>query len=136
MPRRRSANPKKSKFDWSGNSYPQYDPAKEGYGSADEWSSMFNVRMGFEEARDVKSKSKRTWGTDWTVVSDISGVHVDENSLWAEVKRAFYKASMNCHPDRAVQNNMCVAVAEETFKDLTAAYVMLEDIYRSKGRLN
>jgi hypothetical protein len=140
MPRRKSspfAAPKPSYWDKlkSGTSHETYDPHHEGYGSESEWQSIFNVRMGFAEAQDVKSKSRRSWGSDWQVISDVSGVHVDENSMWSAVKTAFRKASMNCHPDRVAQTGMDPKVAEETFKEVTAAFVMLEDIYRSKNRL-
>src|SRR5271166_1858365 len=96
MPRRRSSSGRKSTFDFSGASYPKYNPAEEGYGSPSEWASMFNVRMGFKEAQ--AHKAKRGWGNDWTVVGDAAGVHIDEKSIWAEVKSAFRAAATKCHP--------------------------------------
>jgi hypothetical protein len=119
----------------AGTAHEKYNPEVEGYGNAREWASTFNVRMGFDEAQDVKSKSKRSWGSDWQVISDISGMPVNKDSMWEEVKKAFRKASMNCHPDRVKQTGMDPAVATETFKEVTAAYVMLEDIYRVNRRL-
>ena len=53
-----------------------------------------------------------------------------------EIKKAFRKASMNTHPDRVSQHGKTVEVAEEEFKCASAAFAMLEDIYRSKGRMN
>lgn len=122
-------------FDWTGSSYPKYDPQVEGYGNAAEWSSIFNVRMGFAEAKEWKSTSKRSWGSDWKVLAEIAGVHIDESSMWDEVKKAFRKAAMNCHPDRVSQHGKTVEAATAEFKDASAAFAMLEDIYRSKGRI-
>lgn len=136
MPRTRSANPRKNKFDFSGNSYPTYDPRVEGYGSASEWASMFNVRMGFKEAQAHKASSSRKWGSDWAVLGEIAGVHIDENSMWDEIKKAFRKAAMNCHPDRVTQHGKSVDTATAEFKDASAAFAMLEDIYRSQNRLD
>ncbi len=119
-----------------GTAHETYDPAKEGYGSEVEWCSIFNVRMGFEEAKNYKAASKRKWGSDWTVLSEIAGVEVTENSPWSEIKSAFRKASMNSHPDRVTQHGKSPEAAEEEFKCASAAFAMLEDIYRSKGRMN
>jgi hypothetical protein len=117
----------------NGTSHDTYDPQVEGFGSEQEWQSIFNVRMGFEEAQ--AHKAKRSWGSDWTVLGDLAGVHIDENSMWSEVKAAFRKAAMNCHPDRTTQHGKAVDVATAEFKDASAAFAMLEDIYRSKNRL-
>lgn len=147
-------------FDWSGNSYPKYDPKKEGYGSAREWASSFNVRMGFKDFKDAqewKRKSTRSWATDWQVINDIAELHkfvgtadkctacgfdksahtfIDEKSIWAEVKRAFKKAATKCHPDICKQNGMTELQAKEKFQDVQAAFAMLQDIYTSQNRLN
>lgn len=117
-----------------GTSHDTYNPSVEGYGDAAEWASMFNVRMGFEEASNVRRNSKRGQ-SDWQVLSEIGGVEVDKNSMWSEIKSAFRKAVMNCHPDRVSQHGKTMGVAEEEFKEVSAAFTMLEDIYRSKGRL-
>jgi hypothetical protein len=139
MARRNSATAKKPGY-WekfkNGTAHATYDPATEGYGTPAEWQSIFNVRMGFEEAKEWKAGSKRQWGSDWTVLGDIAGVHIDENSMWSEIKAAFRKAAMNCHPDRVSQHGKTVEVATEEFKSASAAFAMLEDIYRSKNRLN
>jgi hypothetical protein len=118
-----------------GTAHDTYDVEKEGLGSEAEWQSTFNVRMGFEEAQNVRKNSKRNQ-TDWQVLAEFAGIHVDENSMWSEIKSAFRKASMNTHPDRAVQRGDDAAVAEENFKEVQAAFTMLEDIYRSKGRMD
>ena len=123
----------------AGTAHKTYNPDVEGYGNERQWQSVFNVCMGFEEAQGVKDEAQRKgrkWSSDWDVVGDMAGVHIDENSMWSEIKSAFRKASMNCHPDRAQQHGKTVATATEEFKEVTAAYVMLEDVYRSKGRLN
>lgn len=143
-----------------GTSHDTYEPSVEGYGSEAEWVSIFNVRMGFAEAKDWKADSKRTWGSDWAVLSEIAGLHkvhnatgtkcghcgldekdpvhtvLSETSMWDEIKKAFRKAAMNCHPDRVTQHGKSVEAATAEFKDAQAAFAMLEDIYRSGGRLN
>lgn len=115
-----------------GTAHPTYDPQTEGYGSVSEWAATFNVRMGFEDAK--AHKAKRKWGSDWAVIGEIAGVHIDENSMWSEIKSAFRKAAYNCHPDRTHVHGMPKEQAEETFKDVSAAFAMLEDIYTVRGR--
>jgi DnaJ-domain-containing protein 1 len=121
-----------------GTAHETYNPEKEGYGDSREWASMFNVRMGFKEAQEHKAHGTRraSWGSDWSVLGEIAGVHVDENSMWSEIKAAFRKAAMNCHPDRVTQHGKSVEAATAEFKDASAAFAMLEDIYRSKGRID
>jgi DnaJ domain len=119
-----------------GTSHPVYDPNVEGYGSVTEWASTFNVRMGFDEAKEYKASGtkRKAWKSDWAVLSEIAGIYLDENSMWSEIKSAFRKAAMNCHPDRVTQHGMPKEQAEETFKDASAAYAMLEDRYNMQGR--
>jgi hypothetical protein len=117
----------------AGTSHDTYDPREEGYGDANEWAACFNVRMGFQEAQDWKRS--RRWGSDWKVIADMAGVHIDENSMWEQIRSAFRKAARNCHPDFVSVHGKDKATAEEQFKDISAAYTMLEDIYRSKGLL-
>jgi len=120
-----------------GTAHATYDPDAEGYGSISEWVSTFNVRMGFEEAQAHRASGtkRKTWDSNWAVLGEIAGVHLDENSMWNEIKSAFRKAAMNCHPDRVATHGMTKEQAEDTFKDATAAYRMLEDIYNVQGRL-
>jgi hypothetical protein len=118
-----------------GTSHPTYDPNVEGYGSVTEWVSTFNVRMGFEEAQAHWTGSKRNRKSYWVALGEIAGVDLSENSMWSEIKSAFRKAAYNCHPDRVTSHGLSKEQATETFKDASAAYAMLEDIYRVKGRL-
>lgn len=117
----------------AGTAHPTYKPDEEGYGDAREWASCFNVRMGFKEAQEVRRKSKFT--DEWKVLSEFGNFHVDESSVWDDIKKAFRKATMNTHPDRVTQHGKPVDQAEEEFKEVAAAFTMLEDIYRSKGRI-
>jgi len=121
----------------NGTSHPTYNPETEGYGSASEWASTFNVRMGFKEAQEHKASGtkRKAWQSDWAVLSEIAGVHISENSMWNDIKSAFRKAAMNCHPDRTHVHGKSKAEAEEMFRDASAAFAMLEDIYRVDGRL-
>jgi len=121
----------------AGTAHPQYNPAEEGYGNPREWASTFNVRMGFKEAQEHRANGtkRKAWTSDWSVLSEIAGVPVTENSMWSEIKSAFRKAAYNCHPDRVTTHGMTKEAAEEKFKDALAAYTMLEDVYRVRGRL-
>jgi hypothetical protein len=138
MPHRTSSKRKPGYFEKlkMGTAHATYDPDTEGYGSVSEWASTFNVRMGFEEARGHKASGtkRKAWQSDWSVLGEIAGVHLDENSMWSEIKSAFKKAAMNCHPDRCPIHGLSKEQAEETFRDATAAYTMLEDIYNVQGR--
>jgi DnaJ-class molecular chaperone len=118
-----------------GTSHDTYNPEKEGYGSEAEWCSTFNVRMGFEEASEVRRNSKRGQ-TDYQILAEFAGVHVDSSSMWSEIRSAFRKASMAQHPDRVTQTGLDPKVAEENFKEISAAFTMLEDVYRKEGRLD
>lgn len=120
-----------------GTSHPTYNPIEEGYGDAHEWASTFNVRMGFSEAKEHKKNGtkRKTWGSDWSVLGELAGIHLDENSMWNAIKAAFRKAALKTHPDRADINGMSKQQAEEQFNDASAAYRMLEDIYTVQGRL-
>jgi DnaJ-class molecular chaperone len=99
--------------------YRTYDPEREGYGSP------FRQRMGVDEAREVFSS--KGYGP-WKVLG------IPEGSPWKAIKSAYRRLSMACHPDRADANNMTVADAEEKFKELTAAYVVIDDQYTRSGR--
>src|SRR5271168_5058726 len=136
MPTARRTEPRKTYWQKlkEGTSHPTYNPAEEGYGSAHEWAATFNVRMGFKEAQ--AQKAKRGWKSDYKIIAELSGVHIDENSMWAEIKSAFRKAAMNCHPDRTAIHGLSKEEAGEKFRDAQAAFTMLEDIYTVQGRLS
>ena len=139
-----------------GTAHDTYDPAKEGYGGEAEWASMFNVRMGFEEAQNFRRDSKSKYGTmnEFQLLAEFSGKTVNENSAWDEIRSAFRKASMNTHPDRVKEHgkgnfvnsetgeacdqsdSKAITQAEFEFKHVSAAFAMLEDVYRSQGRIN
>ena len=120
-----------------GTSHPTYDPAVEGYGSVTEWAATFNVRMGFEEAQTHKASGtkRKEWKSNWAVLGEIAGIHLDENSMWSEIKSAFKKAAYNCHPDRVSVHGLSNEEATEKFKDANAAYAMLENVYVVRGGL-
>ena len=112
----------------AGTAHPTYDPAKEGYGNAWEWDATFQVRMGFKEAQDYKAG--RGWRDDWAMLSKLSGVSLNKDSVWSEIKKAFRAAAKAHHPDTHPGDKQ----AEENFKDASAAYTMLENIYEMEGR--
>jgi hypothetical protein len=138
-----------------GTAHETYDVEKEGFGSEAQWQSMFNVRMGFEEAQNFRRSSKSRYGkmNEYQLLAEFSGKTVNESSVWEEIRSAFRKASMNTHPDRINEHgkgnfvnsetgeacdksdSKAITQAEFEFKHVSAAFAMLEDIYRSEGRL-
>lgn len=121
--RRSAAKPQKGFLD----GYKTYDPQTEGYGTAAEWRGEFYHRMGFEEASRVKEEAKRqgTWRSEQTIIGEMAGVHLSESSVWTEIKAAFRKAAMNCHPDRSKVHGKSKETAEAEFKQVSAAYAIL-----------
>ncbi len=143
MPRKPKSDKSKSTFGRKpgyfeklkmGTAHETYDE-KEGRGSPAEWKAAFNVRMGFAEAQSYKG---RKWGSDWKKLADLSGIHIDEKSMWSDVKKAFRKAAMsnNFNFDRSNKTEAEIKTAEVGFMEAQAAYAMLEDIYRTEGRLD
>jgi DnaJ-domain-containing protein 1 len=114
--------------------YKHYDPAKEGFGDEQKWCRLFNMAMGFEEAQEFRAEQQRRgrWRDEYVILSAMSGVNVSEGSMWSEIKSAFRKATMNCHPDRTTQHGKPVAQAEEEFKELSAAYTLLSHVRGEK----
>jgi DnaJ domain len=123
-----------AKNHWKYEGRPRYSPETEGYGTPEQWRSAFHVRMGYEEAKEYQRTSSRH-GNNWEVLSEIAGVVVTRSSVWTEIKTAFRRASMNCHPDRVTQHGKSEEVATEEFKSASAAFAMLEHTYRTEGRL-
>lgn len=88
---------------------------------------MFNMAMGFEEAQAFRAEQKKRgrWRDEYTILSELSGLRVTENSMWSEIKTAFRKACMNCHPDRMGQHGKSKTVSEDEFKQVSAAYTLV-----------
>lgn len=127
MAKAKQAGGKRKGFDWSGASYQKYDPAVEGYGDEAQWCRLFNMAMGFEEAQEFRAEQQRQgrWRDEYAILSEISGIGVTSSSMWDDIKKAFRKACMNCHPDRRAQHGKGAAQAEEEFKQVSAAYTLL-----------
>ncbi len=95
--------------------YKTYDPEKEGYGSPESWRDALTYRMGLKEARErVGDDSPH----------EILGVAL--NATWAEIKSAYRKLALECHPDRGAVHGIDVEEATRLFKRLVAAYTVLE----------
>jgi DnaJ-class molecular chaperone len=95
----------------------RYDPEVEGYGDERQWRGTFYQRMGWEEAERVIREGGRT-------PRQILGLSL--HCTWAEVKSAYRKLAMRCHPDRRMENGMTEKQATVEFQNLQAAYVVLE----------
>lgn len=98
--------------------YKTYDPDAEGFGTPNQWRGAFHKRMSAEEAREVLNEHK--WmGSP----REILGVGIKATPK--EIRSAYRRLSMECHPDRCIINKMSVEQATERFKILTAAYTEL-----------
>jgi hypothetical protein len=112
-----------------GTAHKKYDPTVEGYGNEAEWCEQFNATMGFGEAtsfRDDQRKKGRMKRSELQIIGDLAGVTINQSSMWNDIKSAFRKATMNCHPDRTVAHGKPVDQAQEEFKELTAAFTILK----------
>jgi hypothetical protein len=109
--------------------YEKYDTSN-GFGTPQEWREAFYERMGFEQAQQVREEAQRrgTWRSEHRII-EASGTTISDSSLWDEVKAAFRKAALNTHPDRANLNGMTNAEAQEKFKEVQAAFAILERRY-------
>ena len=96
--------------------YRTYDTG-EGYGGPRQWRAAFARRMGREEAEEVLRGARRT---PYEVLGILPGAR------WAEIKSAYRRAAMACHPDRCHVHSLSPAAATERFKAVTAAYTLLE----------
>lgn len=85
-------------------------------GDAGSWRQAFSDRMGIAEARERVGRD---------TPESILGLHV--GATWDEVRRTYRKMAMECHPDRAKQNDMPAEMATEKFKRVQAAYTVLEE---------
>jgi DnaJ-domain-containing protein 1 len=98
--------------------YKTYDVEVEGYGSPSEWREAFHAAMGLDEA--VRRVGKRT-------AEEILGVGV--GCAWQAIRSAYRRLAQQVHPDMCATHGLPVDVATERFKELTAAYVVLERKY-------
>ena len=109
----------------------KYNPEVEGYGTPAQWQQAFYQRMGFEEAQRVRAKAQGngTWRSEYRIIGEMAGEVLGENSMWGEIKAAFRKAALNCHPDRAKGNGMSEESAKVKFQEVQAAYAILAERY-------
>lgn len=98
--------------------YKTYAPEVEGYGKPQQWREAFRARMGLDEARQTLGARSP---------EDVLGVAA--GAAWEAIKRAYRQRSFECHPDRAAIHGLAPDVATERFKDLLAAYVLLQAKY-------
>jgi hypothetical protein len=96
-------------------SYKRYDPAKEGYGNADEWRGTFHARMGWEKAMKILGDA---------TPRQVLGV--SDSAPWAEIKSAYRAASLANHPDRLITTGADPIKAAEMWEKISAAYEVLE----------
>jgi|SRR5271157_5988996 len=110
---------------WKYEGRPRYNPNVEGYGTPDQWRKSMYERMGFDEAQRVMKNTKRS-------AREVLGV--SDSAMWDEIKRAFRRASMDCHPDRCSVHGLDPDDATEKFKQVNAAYVVLEHQQERKAK--
>lgn len=96
--------------------YKTYDPFKEGFGHSGEWRKTFQARMSPGVAEEILR------GTDNTPAQILG---VSETATIADIRKAYLKKSMACHPDRCAIHGLSVEEATERFKELNAAYTLL-----------
>ena len=97
--------------------YRRYDPSIDGYGSPKDWSDAFQQRLGFEEAEAILAAQDET-------PRGILGV--GPKASWNEIQKAYRRKAMACHPDMCLQHGLSPAAAEAAFKQLSAAFTVLE----------
>ena len=97
--------------------YKTYDPKVEGFGSPKDWSDTFQQRLGFEEAEAIIAAQDGT-------PRDILGV--GPKATWEEIQKAYRRKAMTCHPDLCTQHGLSKEAAETAFKQLSAAFTVLE----------
>jgi len=96
----------------------EYKPYTSNVGSPSEWRRAFHVRMGVDEAQRIADDKR-------LVPHEILGVGIHASS--AEIKSAYRRLALACHPDRILVNDMGREDAEEQFKRLTAAYTLMTE---------
>lgn len=113
----------------AGTAHEKYDPSVEGFGNEAQWTRLFNMAMGFEEAQEFRreqQKKGRRWNSEVHIIADMAGVDLAEDAVWSAIKSAFRKATMNCHPDRSAVHGKPKVQADEEFKEISAAFVILK----------
>lgn len=92
--------------------YPKYDAEKLGYGNPDVWKSIFNQKMGYDEAEEIMSESEMN-------PYEVLGITVD--ATLEEIKKAYRKKSKETHPD------VNPGMDGSAFRLVNAAYIMLTE---------
>jgi hypothetical protein len=93
-----------------------HNPAVSGYSYGRQWRGDFKPTMGWEEAAHVMAGQKRT-------PCQILGVAT--HATWEQIVKAYRKAAMKCHPDRAIFTGMTNEAATAAFNEVTTAYRVL-----------
>ncbi len=120
MPRQK--NPNKPKRDFLGG-YKTYEPEVEGYGDSAQWRQAFRWRMGIDAAKAKVGKKSPL------AILGIETVLPYTMEAWKTIKTAYRKMAFATHPDY----NPGDPTAEERFKNIQAAYELLEDEYQRHG---
>lgn len=98
---------------WAGENYKKYDPAKEGYGSVDDWMAAAEAMAG---SRSILSVAKAE------VLADLVLLFLDSMpATMAELKRAYRNSYFVYHPDHGGTDAQCIA-AQQAFERLCKNY--------------
>lgn len=112
---KKEKKPKRGFMDCYNRSDRQYNPAEEGFGNPTEWRAAFYERMGWKEAVTIVGSENPL---------SILGLKGSPSS--AEIKTAYRKLCQKWHPDKWQNASPAeYAKAEEMFKKINAAYVVL-----------
>lgn len=108
---------------WGGKTRLNYNPDEEGYGNSTKWRQAFNQRLGLDKAKETLGDK-----SPWAVFGVAESEGYTQNT-WTLIKKAYRKLAMACHPDL----NPNDANAAEKFRNLQAAYEVLEDKFSRRG---
>ena len=98
--------------------YDTYDPAKEGYGSPEQWRATFNARIDQKAAEKILGDSDA-----WDILGLDAGGAPGQAESQAAIKKAYRKQIAIWHPDKHANSAEATTMAMK----IQAAYELLRD---------